>query len=247
MTRDSRGFLWFATRDGLARFDGSRFVTYGTEHGLPVPTINHLLETRGGVYWVATNGGGVYRMTPDAVLGSGGDDRTALRAYPLGEGYANRVNVLYEDGSGRIWAGSDGGVFVLDPRTDAAFRFVALPAIGAGTAPVGLRAFVEDGEGGLWIGALGGLFLRRQGIVIHYPLGGSFETSAVRALGRDGSGRIWAGSGRGLLAFLPGRRRFRTPGERCMSSSARRSRSRRTAHRRRFPRNRRSPLVPDGR
>lgn len=28
LMRDSRGFMWFCTRDGLSRFDGSRFVTY---------------------------------------------------------------------------------------------------------------------------------------------------------------------------------------------------------------------------
>src|ERR1044072_2450318 len=26
--RDSRGFMWFCTRDGLSRFDGAKFVTY---------------------------------------------------------------------------------------------------------------------------------------------------------------------------------------------------------------------------
>src|ERR1051326_4104772 len=53
---DSRGLLWFCTRDGLSRFDGSRFVTYSTQQGLPIPHVNHLLETREGVYWIATNG-----------------------------------------------------------------------------------------------------------------------------------------------------------------------------------------------
>jgi ligand-binding sensor domain-containing protein len=26
--RDSRGFMWFCTRDGLSRFDGAQFITY---------------------------------------------------------------------------------------------------------------------------------------------------------------------------------------------------------------------------
>jgi hypothetical protein len=33
--RDSRGFLWFCTREGLSRFLGYTFTTYGTEQGLP--------------------------------------------------------------------------------------------------------------------------------------------------------------------------------------------------------------------
>ena len=64
IVRDSHGFLWFCTGDGLSRFNGYEFTTYGVEHGLPHPFINDLIETRRGVYWVATNGGGVARFNP---------------------------------------------------------------------------------------------------------------------------------------------------------------------------------------
>src|SRR5262249_30494570 len=54
IVRDSRGFLWFCTGDGLSRFDGYTFTNYGTDQGLPHREVADLLETRSGEYWVAT-------------------------------------------------------------------------------------------------------------------------------------------------------------------------------------------------
>src|ERR1043166_2977853 len=66
IVRDSRGFLWFCTDEGLARFDGYSFTNYGTDQGLPHASINDILETRGHDYWVATNGG-LVRFNPRGV------------------------------------------------------------------------------------------------------------------------------------------------------------------------------------
>jgi ligand-binding sensor domain-containing protein len=66
LMRDSRGFMWFCTRDGLSRFDGSRFVTYRIGDKNASPSVEAMVETSGGVYWVTTTGG-LYRFRADSL------------------------------------------------------------------------------------------------------------------------------------------------------------------------------------
>ncbi|MBI4472646.1 MAG: hypothetical protein HY646_08265, partial [Acidobacteria bacterium] len=80
---DSRGFVWFCTYDGLSRFDGERFTNYGIKDGLPVASVEDLLEARDGTYWIATRGGGVARFDPDARK-KGGTTGALFKIYSLG-------------------------------------------------------------------------------------------------------------------------------------------------------------------
>jgi len=62
MARDSRGYLWFCTREGISRFDGYQFRNFGADQGLPAPD-NDLVETPSGDYFIAT-GDGIARFRP---------------------------------------------------------------------------------------------------------------------------------------------------------------------------------------
>ncbi|HEY8187073.1 MAG TPA: two-component regulator propeller domain-containing protein, partial [Pyrinomonadaceae bacterium] len=204
IVRDSHGFLWFCTGDGLSRFNGYEFTTYGVEHGLPHPFINHLLETRRGIYWVATNGGGVARFNPSPMPNQRPQIRNLFTAYPVGDGPAtNRVNFLYEDRAGQIWAGTDAGLFRLDESNgQTIFRQVELK-LQQPEVPV--RALIEDSEGSLWVSTQGRGLVRRlpDGRIVRYaiqPLG-----DLVESLMFDSEGRLWIAhrGGAGLVVFKP--------------------------------------------
>ena len=62
-TRD--GYLWVATYEGAARFDGVRFTLFSpsTTTGIGETWVTSLLERRDGDLWLATYGGGVSRLS----------------------------------------------------------------------------------------------------------------------------------------------------------------------------------------
>ena len=189
IVRDSRGFVWFCTNEGLSRFDGYGFTNYGLREGLPGALVHDLLETRNGVYWVATSRG-LARFDPLAgprpmfttVLAS--DDRLT-----------RQVTSLHEDGSGQLWAGTLGGLFRLETETGR----VAAGPIRMGNAEV--VALEDDSAGTLWIATRVGLYRRWPNGRIDQQALPKAPIQHVTALLFE-HGRLWVGtSGIGLVLF----------------------------------------------
>ena len=93
-TRD--GYLWVGTQDGLARFDGVRFVPFDA-HNTPAirnSRIVQLFEDRKGALWIGTEDAGMVR--------SDGRQLTAFSAPNQGTAY-NYARVLCDDAEGGLW------------------------------------------------------------------------------------------------------------------------------------------------
>src|ERR1700753_2922617 len=61
--QDSRGFMWFGTREGLNKYNGYSFTVYkneiGDDRSLSNNEVHDLIEDGSGYLWIATWGGGL--------------------------------------------------------------------------------------------------------------------------------------------------------------------------------------------
>lgn len=66
--QDQKGYMWFATWDGLNKFDGRHFSVYkgeaGDPNGFTNNRLNSLVEDHHGYLWIITNDFEVYRFNP---------------------------------------------------------------------------------------------------------------------------------------------------------------------------------------
>ncbi|MEP7253643.1 MAG: two-component regulator propeller domain-containing protein, partial [Ginsengibacter sp.] len=116
--QDSRGFMWFGTRDGLNKYDGYKFTVYRNDPKTPGTIsndyINDIIESRDGNLWIATWGGGLncfdrqkgnftyYKYNPK--------DPKSISS--------NFITSIQEDKKGNLWIGTEsGGLNMMDQKT----------------------------------------------------------------------------------------------------------------------------------
>lgn len=212
--QDRTGFIWVATRDGLAMYDGGRFRTFYHEIGLASSLADNDLRTvfedREGRLWIATNTAGLDLL-----------DRTTwtFRHYrhdaadPCSLSHES-VYALAEDGSGRLWVGTQDGLNQFDPHKGKFLRVDLGQERGVKAEYI--YALIVDPDETLWVATVGGGIGRRD------PQSGRFTwfrhdpadpdslpSDRVFALARDPGGTLWAGTWSGLARWDSGQGGFR--------------------------------------
>jgi signal transduction histidine kinase/ligand-binding sensor domain-containing protein/DNA-binding response OmpR family regulator len=208
--KDRYGFMWFATDDGLDRFDGVNFKVYrykpDISTSLQSNEILSLHEDKEGNLWVGTGSGSLslYDRKKDAFIN--------FPAKPSENAIRNNViRSICSDSQGKLWIGHFDGVNIMDKKTR---RISDLTPGNGSRFTKNCNVLLSDGKGRIWIGTSEGLFLYRKetNSLTHFLYSqddpASLSNNLVHTIAEDKEGNIWIGTNDGLSLLAENGRDF---------------------------------------
>ncbi|MCD0489171.1 response regulator [Pedobacter sp. MC2016-14] len=196
--KDKSGLMWFATQDGLNKYDGRTFKVYrhraNDSTSLYANDITALHEDKSGNLWIGTNGGylSLYDRNKDAFISLVLVNRNSS------------VSSLCSDYHGKVWVATFGGLYLVDPGT----RKVTTPKFleqqnSLLSNKTVIRVF-EDSQKRMWLGTKDGLFVldQKKGALTKFSHAENDPQSLIgneiKSIAEDGARMIWVGTSRGL-------------------------------------------------
>ena len=229
MEEDLEGNLWLGTDHGLVQLQKQAAYVYTARDGLADDNVLSVCEGSDGTIWAGTDKGlscirqgRVARLGPGEPVPGGRD----LAVWPrrdggvwcgnAGEGIftykgtnftdvfaingiSGSLNALYEDRSGRLWVGTQGGAAAFQKgQFDNPCEILQ--------SPRDVRCILEDREGVFWFGTLKqGLLRRVDGKMTSFTERDGLSNNSVWSLVEDSDGTVWIGTDNGLTRYRNGR------------------------------------------
>lgn len=157
--QDSRGFMWFGTRDGLNQYDGQQMKIYrtipGDKHSLSDNVIRYIYEDSNKVLWIGTLNG----------LNSFNPYSNSFTRYNHDRKNSNSVSgglvaCIFEDSQHTLWvAFQDGYLDVFNRQTKQFTHFIHHKKNSSSISAGAVNYIFEDRQNRLWIATDSGLNL----------------------------------------------------------------------------------------
>jgi ligand-binding sensor domain-containing protein len=223
ITQTPDGYLWFATNDGLVRYDGVRFTVFdqGNSKGLRSNRFKSLYVDGAGTLWAGTDDGGLVRYRDGAftslTTADGLPDNDVSRVQSDGAGGLLMITlkgwVRYHDGAFSLYSPDNVSLFKVyfgPSGTRWTWDAAGLHQARDGheityAVPADLISSVwmlyEDRTGTLWVvSSILGVFRVKDGTVTRYGAKDGLPSN-VNVVCEDRLGNIWFGtSGHGPAA-----------------------------------------------
>lgn len=209
--QDSLGFMWFGTRDGLNKYDGTEVSIYTTDPENPYSISDNytwfLSKSRTGKLWIGTWGSGLDQFD-SATEKFIHYQHSETSSHSLSDNY---VSHIYEDKQGTLWISTDaGGLNEFDPVKGTFTSYKHSPSRPQSLSHNKVSGTCEDNQGNLWVGTYGGgldKFDPKLKTFTHYQHQPDHPNSLINnfiwVLHKDHHGMIWIGTEKGLDKFDP--------------------------------------------
>lgn len=201
--QDKSGFMWFATKTGLCRYDGNSYKNYihnpSDTTSLSLNWITDIAQDDEGNLWLATYGGGLnfYDRKTDKFR------RFMHKTEDVNTISNNNILKLFIDNDKTLWIATEDGLNVYNKTKNSFIRYTHNNSNISSSV---VSAISQDDNGLMWIGTMGG------GICIYDKALQHFECyknepnnihtisdNNIRCITKDSRGTLWIGTMQGGL------------------------------------------------
>jgi signal transduction histidine kinase/ligand-binding sensor domain-containing protein/DNA-binding response OmpR family regulator len=202
--QDHLGFIWVATEDGLNRFDGIKFASFGQKNdlknSLKANFVTAIAEDRKGNLWVGQiNGIQTYNHQTESFK--------ELELYVSNKQIYPYISSIIESKTGDIWISTSAYGLIKIDKKDGRSKYST--RLNQRLCSFYLECLFEDKEGILWIGS------DNSGLNSYNPLTGEIKTftesgpkgyalpsNDISSICEDDKGNIYIGTLRGGLSRI---------------------------------------------
>jgi len=194
IAQDRDGYVWMATKDGLARYDGLEFKIYryapGDASSLPGNAVLAVHVDAGNRIWVGIEGRGLSMLDVD---------RRAFRNVPLAAGKVAVEDIwaIASTPDGALWLGTFGNGLYRIGSDGKPRQFLPREGDASSLPDANVLSLAVDDKGVLWVGTTSGL-AHWTGSNFAKTDPAKLSSPVIFGISQDQDGSLWVGTEAGL-------------------------------------------------
>ena len=199
IAQDVNGFIWFATQDGLNKYDGYQITTYRHQPSDPNSIINNhihsIFKDSKHNLWIGSYGG-LSKYEPKT------DNFTHYNSPSLNDsdGKVGYIQSLFEDSDGELWLSSNMGLYRYSIDTNTYILYLPDDNKPNSVIHSEIKSIAEDSIGNIWIGTTIGVskYNKRNNTFTNYQHSPenphSLSNNFVLKIYKDSQNNLWFGT-----------------------------------------------------
>ncbi|MEA5137870.1 hybrid sensor histidine kinase/response regulator [Arcicella rigui] len=197
--KDSKGFMWFATDEGLNKFDAYKFTIYKhivtNNESIADNSVYDILEDEDSNIWVAT-GSGLDKF----------DRKKETFSHVFTQNGKLIIRDIFRDSKKRIWLGTNAGLYLFNPKNRKTIAFKHDEQNKNSISNDYIFRICEDDKQNIWIATQNGLNKLNPETQVFTQFfhnekdPKSLNSNFIKAVFKDSKNNLWVGTLAGGIA-----------------------------------------------